>query len=132
MSVIKPKRRWFRFSIRDLLLVIAIAALVSGWWFDHKRLTDKIEQISPLVQRAATIDGRVVYGESGQPASGIRVIAQEHIRANPFEMFRRWRTDDDGHYKFVGLRQETGMSLSRRTVGRHLPSIAAIDRRTSD
>ena len=124
MTETNPKRRWFRYSIRDLLLVIAVVALASGWWFDHKRLTDKIDQISPLVQQAATIEGRVVFDESGQPASGIRVLRRQTciIRANPFEMSPALRTDDDGHYKFVDLRQETGMSLSKRTVGRQAPS----------
>jgi Carboxypeptidase regulatory-like domain len=106
MTDVKPKRRWFRFSIRDLLLAIVIAALASGWWFDHQRLTDKIDQISPLVQPAATIEGRVVYDESGQPAAGIRVYAQA-IMQSPSQSIRNVsgvaRTDDDGHYKFVDL-----------------------------
>ena len=38
MTETKPKRRWFRFSIRDLLLIIVIAALAAGWWFDHQRI----------------------------------------------------------------------------------------------
>jgi len=31
-------RRTFRFTIRDLLLVTLIVALIAGWWFDHRRL----------------------------------------------------------------------------------------------
>ena len=38
MTETKPKRRWFRFSIRDLLLVTAIVALSIGWWVDHRQL----------------------------------------------------------------------------------------------
>jgi hypothetical protein len=39
MTETKPKRRWFRFSIRDLLLLTAIIAIATGWWLDHRRLT---------------------------------------------------------------------------------------------
>jgi len=39
MSETKPNRRWFRFSIRDLLLITLIAALAIGWWLDHRKLT---------------------------------------------------------------------------------------------
>ena len=36
MTDAKPKRRWFRFSTRDLLLATAIVALTIGWWLDHR------------------------------------------------------------------------------------------------
>ena len=39
MGETKRQRRWFRFSIRDLLLVTVIVALVIGWWLDHRKLT---------------------------------------------------------------------------------------------
>jgi hypothetical protein len=35
----------FRFSIRDLLLVVVIAALASGWCVDHRRLAEANEQL---------------------------------------------------------------------------------------
>ena len=31
MTETKPKRRWFRFSIRDLLWLTAVVALTVGW-----------------------------------------------------------------------------------------------------
>ena len=34
MTETKPKRRWFSFSIRELLLLTAIAALAIGWWLE--------------------------------------------------------------------------------------------------
>ena len=37
MDEAQPKRR-FQFSIRDLLLIIVIAALAAGWWIDHQRI----------------------------------------------------------------------------------------------
>jgi hypothetical protein len=33
-----------KFSIRDLLLVTVIVALVLGWWVDRNRLADRVEQ----------------------------------------------------------------------------------------
>jgi hypothetical protein len=36
----KPRRRWLAFSIRDALLVTAIAALSIGWLLDHRRLAN--------------------------------------------------------------------------------------------
>ena len=38
MSETKQKRRWLRFSIRELLLVTAIAALAAGWYFDRRQM----------------------------------------------------------------------------------------------
>jgi len=35
----------FRFSIRDLLLIVAIVALAAGWWIDHQRIN------KPTVQK---------------------------------------------------------------------------------
>ena len=28
----------FQFSIRDLLMIVAIVALAAGWWIDHQRI----------------------------------------------------------------------------------------------
>jgi Bacterial type II/III secretion system short domain len=39
MTETKPKRRWFSFSIRDVMLVTVIVALAIGWWLDHRKLT---------------------------------------------------------------------------------------------
>jgi hypothetical protein len=39
MTETKPKRRWLKLSIRDILLTTAIIALVAGWWLDHRRIT---------------------------------------------------------------------------------------------
>ena len=54
MTETKPKRRWFRFSIRDLLLLTVIAALTVGWWLDHRKLTkDNPIQLSMYYLRHA-------------------------------------------------------------------------------
>jgi hypothetical protein len=41
MTETKPKRRWFKFSIRDLLLMTAIVAVSVGWWLDHRALINR-------------------------------------------------------------------------------------------
>jgi hypothetical protein len=34
----------FQFSIRDLLLIVVIAALAAGWWIDHQRINRLVVQ----------------------------------------------------------------------------------------
>ena len=36
-----------KFSIRDLLLVTMLVALVLGWWVDRSKLLAEIERLSP-------------------------------------------------------------------------------------
>ena len=61
MNETKPKRRWFRFSIRDLLLLTVIVALSVGWWLDHRKLTkDNSAQFTIYYLRHA--DAKVVAG----------------------------------------------------------------------
>ena len=33
-----------QFSIRELLLMITVIALISGWWIDHKRINSMLAQ----------------------------------------------------------------------------------------
>jgi hypothetical protein len=35
-----------KFTIRDLLLVTVIVALVAGWWVDRSRLTQEIKRLT--------------------------------------------------------------------------------------
>jgi len=44
----KPKRRWFHFSIRDLLLVTMIVAVCVAWWLDHRRQAAEIDRLKPM------------------------------------------------------------------------------------
>jgi hypothetical protein len=53
----------FQFTIRDLLLVMMIAALAAGWWMDHQRI-NRINQLPvqqwdyQVVQITTGITGR--------------------------------------------------------------------------
>jgi hypothetical protein len=93
-----------RFTIRDLLSLAALVALSVGWWVDHSRMARTIEELNLLVQPASTVEGRVIYGDTGKPAAGVVVHAQA------FSVFLKGRTtygraitDDDGRYKFINL-----------------------------
>ena len=47
MTETKPKRRWLRFSIRDMLWLTVVVGMGIGWWLDHKNLTrDSTSQLS--------------------------------------------------------------------------------------
>ena len=47
MTDAKPKRRLFRFSIRDLLWLTALAALAVAWWLDHRAQVDRYQSLLP-------------------------------------------------------------------------------------
>jgi len=32
----------FQFTVRELLLIIAIIAVIAGWWIDHQRITNSL------------------------------------------------------------------------------------------
>ena len=40
MEETKPRRRWFQFTIRESLLLIALAATGVGWFVDHRRTAE--------------------------------------------------------------------------------------------
>ena len=44
-----------KFSIRDLLLVTVIAAILVAWWLDHRRLNDKIRQLNAPIDFSFTL-----------------------------------------------------------------------------
>jgi hypothetical protein len=59
MTETKPKRRWFSFSIRELLLFTAILALAVAWWIDHRRLTTLSDVPTQLIDNAVSKDRHV-------------------------------------------------------------------------
>jgi hypothetical protein len=71
MPETKPKRRWFRFSIRDLLWLTALVALAVGWWLDHRMQLKRYEQ---LEDSGNIIETRVM----GHEYEG-RIEEQRHI-----------------------------------------------------
>ena len=45
----------FQFSIRDLLLIVVIAALAAGWWIDHQRINRPVVKNGNTIPRFRTI-----------------------------------------------------------------------------
>jgi hypothetical protein len=43
-----PKRRWYHFSIRDLLLVTVIVALAVGWFVERRSIAKHKDQNPPV------------------------------------------------------------------------------------
>jgi hypothetical protein len=50
MTDAKPKRRWFSFSLRTLLLWVTMAAISLGFWLEHRRQDDTIRQQDSLIK----------------------------------------------------------------------------------
>ena len=48
MTETKSKQRWCRFSIRDLLWLTVVAAILISWWLDRSELKYQIEMINPF------------------------------------------------------------------------------------
>jgi type II secretory pathway component GspD/PulD (secretin) len=82
MNETKPKIRWFKFSIRELLLITAIVALAVGWWLDHHELTK--QNLSVLtVYSLSNIDAKVASTTleklySGSPEVRIAADTQQN------------------------------------------------------
>ena len=49
MTETKPKRRWFSFSLRTLLLWVTMAAISFGFWHEHRSQNDLIRQREFLI-----------------------------------------------------------------------------------
>jgi hypothetical protein len=57
------------FSIRDLLWLTLVVALVTGWWIDRGKLNDRIESLRrrpPTDPRLTILSERVDHAESRQ------------------------------------------------------------------
>ena len=50
----------FRFTIRELFLLVVIAAICLEWWVDRSRLAARVERMEQLMQ-----SGSFVYHGSG-------------------------------------------------------------------
>ena len=48
----KPKRRSSQFTLRDLLLLAAVAGLATGWWVDRVELEQCRQQLKADQERA--------------------------------------------------------------------------------
>jgi Bacterial type II/III secretion system short domain len=82
MNEAKPKRRWFHYSIRELLLLTVIIALAVGWLLDHRQLT-KDNSMQKTVYHLRNIDANVAattLGKMLSPSSDVVIAAD--VRQN--------------------------------------------------
>jgi hypothetical protein len=47
----------FRFTIRDVLWLTAMAALGAAWWIDRSRLLQQVSKLKTDVQMSRAFDG---------------------------------------------------------------------------
>lgn len=55
----------FRFTIRDLILVTALASACLAWWLDHRRLTITQHRLDTIVAELASRDIAVEMDADG-------------------------------------------------------------------
>ncbi len=80
----------FQFSIRDLLLIIAIVALAAGWWIDHQRINRLSVQNweYKLLWNAQEADVNT-FADKGWEACGMSSVMTGNQGAMTFVMIRR-------------------------------------------
>jgi len=54
MTETNPKRRWFRFTIRDLLWLIALVGMGLGWRLDHRQIAKQRDKA--VAEQASTLE----------------------------------------------------------------------------
>lgn len=88
-----PKRRWFQFRLRSLLLAVALIAFVLGWlwpqitWIHQRRQARAYVDLSLNGRRNAPLSLRV-FGEKG--VAQATVWTPENERAEIVEMRRQY------------------------------------------
>ena len=65
----KPKRRWYSFSIRDMMLVTAIAAVGVAWWLDHRYLAPDAQVTREQKARIRDFERKLRSGVYDRPNS---------------------------------------------------------------
>ena len=63
-----PEKRMFRFTLRELFLLILLVALSLGWWLDHSRNAAERERLT-LNLWEQILRVRVLEGQRVQPAT---------------------------------------------------------------
>ena len=64
MGMNAPRSRWFQFTIRELLLILAAASIACGWWRErHRNLTDEA-LLQPIVDSIEAIRGGINDGDA--------------------------------------------------------------------
>ena len=71
----------FQFTVRELLLVIAIIAVMAGWWIDHKQITDglanqkwEFKTVDYSELKGAGVQGWEICASYGTSSSRSRMV----------------------------------------------------------
>jgi hypothetical protein len=73
MNESKPNRSWLRFSVRDLIWLTLLAAVLVAWWLDHRELTK--QHIATLaVYSLVNIDAKTAAAAVEKIYSGDRDV----------------------------------------------------------
>ena len=96
MATIKPRRRWFAFSLRSLLVLVTACAIWLGWWVnsatkqrvsvasirEHGRNLVYYDYEQDALRNAARM-GAIPTG-SQEPTSGVMMFLEEHMGPDYF------------------------------------------------
>jgi hypothetical protein len=90
MTEIKPKRRWFRFGLRTLLVVVTLAAVGSwGYWVawpwlrEYRQIVDLIEQMRDPMNKVQYLFVTIPGGEVLQFSPPMKQLIRMGARARP-------------------------------------------------
>ena len=61
----------FRFTIRDVLWLTVVVALVVGWWIDHRRVTPEDRKILKLAKELGLT---IEEAKTGGPPPGPKAV----------------------------------------------------------
>ena len=90
MPSIRPRRRWFQFSVRSLFLLTLLVALGLGWFMtEFRRAKRQTEAVAEIIGSGGTVDYDWAFGGYDSPSR--------------FETQRRWLASvvDEGFLAYV-------------------------------
>ena len=58
----KSKRRWYSFSIRDMMFVTMIVAILLAWWLDHRYLAPDAQVTREKKARTRDFENKLKSG----------------------------------------------------------------------
>jgi hypothetical protein len=112
MAEIKPKRRWFRFSLRTLFVMVTVVCALSGWYVNRLRIIElEREKLAGRWQVTVEpenpgpiLDMEMDKQDVGVPSNGIGQIdfhmklattLPDGTKTNLSRAIYRWINDDE-------------------------------------